>query len=385
MNKVTIHDTSDWKNQLAAKGLKTVVDPMVFRSGEFFLKGASGVQDPESIWGLLSANIQAIGMFFDCLVLNDKIPVFNYGDTFDSELNFDQRVLTRVNQKAEILYDVDVEYQCYQQVKWAALAELKKAYEGPRKIQPGVAREILSELSAAEYRWKPYLGELESQLTSNDEKQLAGFLLGALIFGGYAQLMESEQILQPKRSRILLALALHAKSSGHKVEEDLFAELRTIAHTAMEDLPWRPSFFPYLLSKADTPSAILQEVVKLRKSQPVAEYRQWLQHVMQDRKDNGKISRETRQDVKKLVQNVERKLGAISSLPRVEIKVTIADAIIGKPPGGVDFTPVLQGLWGWFLDSLPGNRYRKLLTRAVVEDYQYVALENRVKTVWSAG
>ena len=111
------------------------------------------------------------------------------------------------------------------------MAELKKVYEGPQKIQPSVAREVLSELSAAEYQWKPHLGELEDQLTSTYEKELAAFLLGALIFGGYAQQMEGEHVLQPKRSRILLALALHAQFSGHLFEDALFAELKAKANT----------------------------------------------------------------------------------------------------------------------------------------------------------
>jgi len=385
MEKIIIKETSDWKNQLVDNGLSIVVDPMVFRSGELFLKGASGAGTPESVWSLLSANLHAIGMFFDCLILNEKIPVFNYGDTFDMQLNFDQRVLTRINNHQEVLYDVDVEFGSYHQVKSAAVAELKKVYEEPKRIQQSVVKEILSELSTAEYRWKPNLGELEYQLKSDDEKELAAFLLGALIFGGYAQQMESEHLLQPKRSRILLALALHAKSTKYRFEDVLFAELRAKANILSEDLPWQPTFFPYLLAKANSPNEVLQEVVKLRKSERVAEYNRWLQEAMQDWKKNGRVSVKKRNDIRKIAQNIDRMLGTIPSTPKVEVKVTIADAIAPKPPGSVDFTPALQGLWGWFLDTLPGKRYRKLLTRAIVEDNQYVVLENRVKTVWKEG
>jgi hypothetical protein len=38
--KITINETSDWK-KLVADGLGTVVDPLVFRCGELFLKGAN--------------------------------------------------------------------------------------------------------------------------------------------------------------------------------------------------------------------------------------------------------------------------------------------------------------------------------------------------------
>lgn len=385
MEKITIRETTDWKKQLLYQGLNVVIDPMVFRSGELFLKGASGVENSENVWSLLTANLHAISTFFDCLVLNEKIPVFNYGDTFDMHLNFDQRMLTRINQFEDVLYDVDVEFGIYQQVKTAALAELKKIYEGPRKIQRTVVKEILSELSVAEYQWKPNIGELEYELKSNDEKELAAFLLGALIFGGYAQQLEGEHFLQPKRSRILLALALNAKSTQYSLENTLFEELRAKANTPIEDLPWRPTFFPYLLSKATTPTGILKEVVKLRKNKAVADYRAWFNEAFQEFTVNGKFSLKKRDDIRKIAERIDRKLGIIPSGPKVDVKVTVADAIALKPPGSIDVTPAIQGLWGWFLDSLPGNRYRKLLTRAIVADNEYVVLENRVKTVWKAG
>lgn len=126
-------------------------------------------------------------------------------------------------------------------------------------------------------------------------------------------------------------------------------------------------------------------MVKLRQSDWVAEYRKWLEEAINDWKNNGRISVEKRKDVRKVAQNIERMLGTVPSTPQVELKVTIADVVTPKPPGGANFTPVLQGLWGWFLDTLPGNRYRKLLTRAIIEDNQYVLLENRVKTVWKDG
>lgn len=71
---------------LSANGLDTVVDPMVVRCGEFFLKGAAGVPDAHQAWDLLSRNVHSLGMFFDAIVLQERIPVFNYGDTYDMGL-----------------------------------------------------------------------------------------------------------------------------------------------------------------------------------------------------------------------------------------------------------------------------------------------------------
>src|SRR2546422_10278357 len=101
---ILVKETSDWQKLLVGE---TVVDPMVFRCGELFLKGAKEAGDPKKTWDLLTCNIHAIGMFFDSLILNEKLPVFNYGDTFDDHLNFEQRVLTKINDyaKKEVLYD----------------------------------------------------------------------------------------------------------------------------------------------------------------------------------------------------------------------------------------------------------------------------------------
>ena len=38
--------------------------------------------------------------------------------------------------------------------------------------------------------------------------------------------------------------------------------------------------------------------------------------------------------------------------------------------------------WGWFLERLPGKRYRKLLTRAIILDNEYQNLTRRAQTVW---
>jgi hypothetical protein len=72
-------------------------------------------------------------------------------------------------------------------------------------------------------------------------------------------------------------------------------------------------------------------------------------------------------------------------MPKVEVKATVADAIAHKPPRSVDFTPALQRLWGWTLASLPGNRYRKILTRAIIADHEHAWIEKGMKTIWEAG
>jgi hypothetical protein len=59
--------------------------------------------------------------------------------------------------------------------------------------------------------------------------------------------------------------------------------------------------------------------------------------------------------------------------------------IAEKIPGEVDVTPTIERLWGWFLQSLPGRRYQKILTRAIIADHEYRKLDARIAKVWKEG
>lgn len=212
---IVITNRNEW---VKLASLDTVVDPMIIRAGELFLQGAGD----EETWAFLSSNLHGVGMFFDTLVVRERIPVFDYGDTYDMSLS-PLHVFDLVNINDEILVPVSVGYEAYGEVKRAALGEVAALYEGPRAIERGLADSIGRELSAADYRWNPSLGELESRLASDEERRIAKFMLGGLIFGGYAQILGGEHLLQPKRSRLFLAAALRAPSADHELEQALFA------------------------------------------------------------------------------------------------------------------------------------------------------------------
>jgi hypothetical protein len=392
--KIKVSKQEDWQN-LSKQGLNVVVDPMVFRCGEVFLKGVKEALIPLETHQLLMNNVHALAMFFDSIILNEKMPVFNYGDTFDSMLNFDERTLTRINEYEHVLYEIDIDHAPYHEVKTAALDELLRLYKGPNKIKESMASDIIKELSVLGYSWNPSIGlgsglnpsieDLANELLSETEKTLAAYLLGGLIFGGYAQQMETEHVLQPKRSRILSALSVGSDSAAFRHEDQIFDELKARANTPSEDLPWMPTFFPYLLSKSDSPLAMLQEVVKLRSSTEIREYRQWLREVIDDFKTNGRISIQKTKDVRSIARHIDRILGTVSSAPKVELKASVIDVVAGKIPGGVDLTPGFERLWGWFLQNLPGRRYRKILTRATIADHEYKNLDARITKVWRQG
>jgi hypothetical protein len=377
--KVIIEKLEDWLTVAKLGG--PVVDPMILRCGELFLRGAAGARDADAAWDLMTKNIHAVGSFFDRLILDDKIPVFNYADTFDIDQNFNKRTLSQVNMDEEILVDIDVRSAAYQEVKRAALAELKKLYsEGAEGINAEEAYNILGELASSGYAWYPHLDGLA--LRDGDEERLAAFILGGLIFGAYAQLSGSDHLMQPKRSRLFLAISLKQKAS-FTAEQQLFEKFGEMAGCLAADIPYTPTFFPLLLQCSDGPAEVMKNALALRRSIDVIDYRAWLHEALTDFDTNGRIPIGRVREVVKITNAIQRKLEAFT-VPKIEIKMTVADVAAGKPPGiGVDLTAPAKAAWGWFVEQLPGRRHRKLLTRAIIAAREYVNLDRRVHTVWS--
>jgi hypothetical protein len=376
--KLVVEKAEDWQTIAAIGG--PVVDPMILRCGELFLRGASEARDSGGAWDLLSKNIHALGAFFDRIILDEKIPVFNYADTFDLDQNFDERALSRVNADEEVLVDVDVRWLAYQTVKAAAESELIRLYSsGVAGIKAQEAANILGELTQSGYAWYPRIDAIN--LPDGDEKRIAAYILGGLIFGAYAQLAGANHFMQPKRSRLFLALSLN-QETGRSAEEYLFAKLGELTGRPIADIPYTPTFFPLLLAQSNGPAELLKNALKMRKSAEVADYRAWLRETMDDFSRNGRISIARTREVEKIQSAVQRKLAGMP-LPQVDLKMTLADVAALKPPiPGIDLTQPAKAGWGWFIDQLPGYRHRKLLTRAIVADREFVEINLRVSTVW---
>ena len=71
--------------------------------------------------------------FFDLLVLHDRLPAFNYPDTFDAALEFRDRLGDVLNVGGDkTLVHVDVEHHMYREAKTAALDQLSHAWTRDR-------------------------------------------------------------------------------------------------------------------------------------------------------------------------------------------------------------------------------------------------------------
>jgi hypothetical protein len=214
---IPIASDTDWQT-LVDKKLTTVIDPMVFRAGEMFMRGrsgsafgAAGKSLPEDqAWGFLNKNMLAIGFFFDALVLNERLPIFNYGDTFDKHLNFASRSFSAFSDSnGTVIQPVDVHYAAYMPIKNMMTEKLATHFSGRSPaVADKTAKDIFCELADAEYAWNISLGPKSHALFSaEDDRRLAQFLLGGMIFGQYAERLCSEHWLQPKRAALYVEAA----------------------------------------------------------------------------------------------------------------------------------------------------------------------------------
>ena len=92
-------------------------------------------------------------------------------------------------------------------------------------VPKAAADEILATLAAVQYEWEPNLEDLEPELRGPDEARLARYLLGQLVFSGYAQQTGAPHVLAPKRSLMLAAVGLRTAGAGMSSEAAIYEEL----------------------------------------------------------------------------------------------------------------------------------------------------------------
>src|SRR5690242_15192435 len=270
---IEIRSPADWE-QIPKAGLKVVVDPMVFRTADVFLRGARGLakspelKHPATMWNAISSNIGALCTFFDLLILEKRLPMYDYGMTFPPDIDTGKHALVEYcNESEGVLVPVTVQGEAYREMKREAVSILDEL----PSVSDTLANDILQELSAFDWEWRPDIWREENYMSETNERVLDAFRYGGILFSGYAQRTGSDHILQPKRARLYLATSLGTDRADD--EKALFAELTRIASETPEgvqrtgDLPATPTFLPYLLKHDDkTPRELLKRALKLRKN-----------------------------------------------------------------------------------------------------------------------
>jgi hypothetical protein len=387
---IVIAKSGDWQ-QFRDNKLDVIVDPMVYRAADIFLRGHSlaadtlPIGDSDEIWTALSSDIGSLTSFFDQIVLADQLPLIDYGITFDSALGYDVPWICRVvneNLEERVIHNVHVCGEASAIARAAAMAELPSRPPATEQVQAQVRRH----LDVLNYQWLPQLdvlGDLpEGDLT------VARFLYGGLIFSAFSQVSGSAHVLQPERWRLLTAMSIGASSAAEESEQELVTELdrRIHANPQFADLHMAsfPPFLPYLLLTTNplTPLDLLRGAKKLRNDSLIKEYRQWRGDLMRNWLDRGLIEERHEAEIKRILTAIQKRLDVDKS---IDVELGIG-ANVGEKGIGVDAgikVPVPAGrIWGWILEQLPGRRYLKVLRRLKLAERQYAHMDRELKTVW---
>ncbi|HEX8903958.1 MAG TPA: hypothetical protein VF771_03910 [Longimicrobiaceae bacterium] len=387
--RLRVASDQDWE-QLRARGLDTVVDPMVFRTADVFLAGASGTararppRDLERTWEAISSNLGSLCTFFDTLVLEEEhLPVFDYEMTFPTPLpGGSPALLDLCNEYGEVLVPVSVGYTAFREISEAALQALGTLPPVP----DAVAEDIANELSAFDWDWRPVLA---GRMAGGEREQLLdAFRFGGLLFSGYTQRIGGTHVLQPKRARLYLEAALGTREEA---ESQIFARLETLVQrdrgsVRTGDLPAAPTVLPYLLQADErSPRALLERAFRLRRSGAVSDYRAWRDEARADL-EKGRLRSSTVTEVERIAAAVQRDAGGSAS-PEAKLKLS-AKLVLGLAPSlqlTAEKEASLGGQLGWVLDRLPGRRHRKLLQRLIGAQREYFAIDRHLKMVWQEG
>jgi hypothetical protein len=384
--KIVIADAADW-SKLGTGDV--IIDPMVLRYGEVFLAGAANAgEQAHEMWRAIAADVGGLLLFFDQIMLRERIPVFNYGDTFDSGKDFAERVLASVNRSEDILAEVDVQYTPYWRAKAEALDQVREVLQerGPLP-EDDLSREVIRHLSVFEYDWNPSVTDLGLQ----DERQerLAAFLVGGLVFGAYAQQTGAPHVLQPKRSRLFTAVSLRSDNASDLFDENLFGELAKVVRASggtVADIPTL-SFVPTLLARGsagETATDLLDRALAFRSLPVMREYRSQLALLFSEWAIDGRINKATRRSVRLLTDRVARELGTNAD-ELMTVKLNAMQLPAGGVPldAGVDLQKAGKRLWGWAFPGLINRGSRKLLARASVDQSEYLDIAKALRSRWT--
>jgi hypothetical protein len=379
-----IRGKEDWQRLRTVGGIRTVVDPMVFRTAELFFRGRApahaygpgGELDPSTVWTALESNVDSLMTFVDCLVLNERLPMFDYGVTFRPDLDAGQlNLLDACNRNGELLVAVTV-------LDRASRAKALETLAGQNPIPESVRNELLRHLAAYEWDWRLDLDTGAHAVSSEPlpaRQRLDAFRYGGLLFSGYAQQLRGEHVMQPKRARLYLQGALAGVSPLETEVEAVFAGLLALARalpaglTRAHELPRIPTFLPYVLqdSGVKEPIDLLDRLLKLRDEKEVRAYRDWWLKLLASLAE-GIFPTGVEQELRELEADLEAQLQQPAVRGRTGGVVTVS------PEDSHGQDAVAQaGL------ALPGEgEHRKVLLDLLLADRAVYRPERRLEKLW---
>lgn len=407
MDYLHIADNSEKSWAQYAARFDFVPDPMILRAGEMCLNGLSGAnklgQDDSDVWWSLQQNLMGISDFFDILVTRERIPLINYRDTFNHP-DFLQNSLSIENVLADRVTTVEIGGPAYAAIKAGALPRLAELpFE---RIDNSVAN-MLHEMRAFGYDWKPALAvkdvdetqaEAATRLAALDPQRatLAQFLLGGLVFSGFAQASGTDHYIQPKRARHFLGLTvapeqLRGLDAGQ--EQAIFAE----AESRFSGTPLRtghiaslPPVLPYLLHNPGLPrtmTELLDRALTFRETATGKHYTEAARAIRGDGPAARQVEDLAAVECRKALEMLAP-YSKLDSAQSVSLHLELDSKDLLGIPGAKLTKDIMLRLPTfiriWLNDHAPFGGMRKTLRRLWMADASYQRLGDSLRTVWRA-
>jgi hypothetical protein len=348
---------------------------------------------------VLQENIAGIVDFFEMIATYDRIPLINYWDTFD-RMSLAQSIERLLPEK---LCKVEIGFAVYNAIKEGAILNL--ANLNPATLPAAGAASALQEMAIFGYDWKPGLAVASSdtavslagqkfEVLDAQAKEVARFLLGGLIFSGFAQASRTRHYIQPKRSRLYLGLTASAGRIGNlgaEEENGIFSAAEAaLAGNKVETrhLAAVPPVLPYLLARKpmpDKPADLLTSALEFRYSQVGQNYLKAVRAIQQDGIDARQIEDLSQREHKTALDYLApySKLDKQRSSP---LEVKLKSELVGLPAGAEATFKLGVPTWlkVWWNDRVPFGGMHKMFRRMWMATESYQDLSNKLYNIWSA-
>jgi hypothetical protein len=386
MELVTIESRTDWRPKLQELGATVILDPSAIRVAELFVQGRSRAGDES--WGVISSNISSLATFVDALVLEPKVPVFDYATTFWRPR---EEVLGDLGFCSPILIPVRVQPDAYMDIRGEVVAAMRKG----ASIPAATAAVLRAELDSLGWTYESRLfgDDLSDTKAAGDpsgDKRVNTMLYIQLLFARYAQEFSGRHLVTPNMSRLLLAASLHHPPDRlpdmayfDSINQSIWRATPTgVDRTLVLE---RPSFLPNLLdSPLRTPADLLLRALERRNDRLVPAYREWIDGVNADL-FNGNINQKKRKDIQRVANKLARQLAPPKDPENISAEFKAQ--IDGKGPSlSLGFQKEFNAapFRDWLIALAPGKRYQKLLLKLAMSQAQHVAVELQLRRLWAS-
>jgi len=389
-----------------------VPDPLVLRAADLFIGGKEfaskiypnpdiGLEmkaEPDRVWETIDKNIDGLIAFFHLLMTRERVPLIDYTMTFNDQ-NFGAL------RDRGITVPLHPPFSLYEQFKKDAQRKIAGMNLG--RLPEQMVQDIAKELVSTGYGWLPDAGV--DQLDAW-QRIAATFLMGGLIFGGYAAAIRGDHLLQTKRARLFMELTIVPDERAHRgwqKQSELFAELDKIAlqdpHViTLRDRHLPPTVLTLLVEDATSARDLLDRALRMREEDEWKDYRRWYARLRKAWAD-GRRDRPAEEDVRRVTNEIRRRLAgrlkkgepvpltqkeiAVKADPaEVKIKAN-AEVNVGVFKARVEADNLQhirlpERLRNWYVDTFVMRDHRKLLMRMSLAQESYENLSLGLRNLW---